>query len=88
MAVVPSEYVDIYNAGSTPSDEKLDTLRGRVTALDRVGQVVYVSVQMDDTLDVRLEVHRDKISGRHVEPGSEVDLTWRPDRTTIVLDAA
>lgn len=88
MAVVPSEYVDIHAAGATQDDEALDTLRGTVTALDRVGQVVFVSIQMDDQLNVRLEVHRDKISGRNVEPGSAVDLTWRPDRTTIVLDAA
>ncbi|MCR9255783.1 MAG: ABC transporter ATP-binding protein [Alphaproteobacteria bacterium] len=88
MAVVPSEYVDIYSAGTTPDDETLDTLRGTVTALDRVGQVVHVSVNMDPQFDVRLEVHRDKIADRHVTPGAEVDLTWRPDRTTIVLDAA
>jgi putative spermidine/putrescine transport system ATP-binding protein/spermidine/putrescine transport system ATP-binding protein len=88
MAVVPSEYVDIFPAGTAQDDGALDRLRGTVTALDRVGQVVHVSVRMDETLDVRLEVHRDKITGRHVEPGSEVDLTWRPDRTTIVLDAA
>ena len=62
--------------------------RGTVTALDRVGQVVHVAVRMDDQLDVRLEVHRDNIEGRNVEPGGEVDLTWRADRTTIVLDAA
>ena len=47
-----------------------------------------VAVRMDDQLDVRLEVHRDNIEGRNVEPGGEVDLTWRADRTTIVLDAA
>lgn len=88
MAVVPSEYVDIHPAGTVAAEAGLDTLRGTVTSLDRVGQVVYVAVRMDDKMSVRLEVHRDKIEGRHVEPGSEVDLTWRPDRTTIVLDAA
>lgn len=88
IAVVPSEYVSINAANETQKDEMLDTLRGTVTALDRVGQVMHVSVQMDDNLAVRLEIHRDKVSGRNVEPGAEVDLTWRPDRTTIVLDAA
>lgn len=88
MAVVPSEYVSITAASETPEDSGLDRLRGTVTSLDRVGQVMHVSVHMDDKLAVRLEVHRDKISGRNVEPGAEVDLTWRTDRTTIVLDAA
>ena len=88
MAVVPSEYVDVYPAGTAEGSDELDRLRGRITALDRVGQVVHVAVRMDDRLDVRLEVHLDKISGRQVEPGAEVDLTWRTDRTTIVLDAA
>ncbi len=88
MAVVPSEYVTIRPAGEGSGKEDLDTIRGTVTALDRVGQVVHVAVRMDDQLDVRLEVHRDNIEGRNVEPGGEVDLTWRADRTTIVLDAA
>ncbi|MEM9431347.1 MAG: TOBE domain-containing protein, partial [Pseudomonadota bacterium] len=68
--------------------DALDMLRGTVSSLDRVGQVVHVAVHMDDALNVRLEVHREKISGRGLEPGAEVDLAWRPDRTTIVLDAA
>ena len=88
MAVVPSEYVDIFPAGEAAEEEDLDILSGAITSLDPVGQVVYVAVRMDDALEVRLEVHRDKISGRAVETGSQVDLTWRTDRTTIVLDAA
>ncbi|MEM9430631.1 MAG: ABC transporter ATP-binding protein, partial [Pseudomonadota bacterium] len=64
MAVVPSEYVDILPAGSMPETDALDMLRGTVSSLDRVGQVVHVAVHMDDALNVRLEVHREKISGR------------------------
>ncbi len=88
MAVVPSEYVTILPAGEGVGETELDTIRGTVTSLDRIGQVVHVAVRMDDRLDVRLEVHRDNIEGRNVEPGGEVDLSWRHDRTTIVLDAA
>jgi len=87
MAVVPSEYVDIHPAGQAPQMAELDRLSGTVTALDAVGQVVHATVKMDDKLEVRLEMHRDKILGRMVEPGSQVDLTWRADRTTIVVDA-
>ena len=87
MAVVPSEYVDISPVGEAVGEEDLDRLRGTLTSLDPVGQIVHVAVRMDDTLEVRLEVHRDKISGHAFEPGSQVDLTWRSDRTTIVLDA-
>ena len=88
MAVVPSEYVDILPAGEGVEKAELDTIRGTVTSLDRVGQVVHVAVRMDEHLDVRLEVHRENIEGRNVQPGGEVDLSWRPDRTTIVLDTA
>lgn len=88
MAVVPSEYVDIYPAGQAPDGGELDTIRGAVTSLDRVGQVLYIAVRLDEKLDVRLEIHRDKVEGRNIGPGSEVDLSWRQDRTTIVLDAA
>ena len=88
MAVVPSEYVNILPVGKGAGDDALDTLRGTVISLDRVGQVAHVAVRMDKRLDVRLEVHRDKIAGGEVEPGKEVELSWRHDRTTIVLDAA
>ena len=88
MAVVPSEYVTIRPVGAGGSDAALDTIRGTVTTLDRIGQVVHVAVRMDEQLDVRLEVHRDNIEGHNVEPGGAVELSWRHDRTTIVLDAA
>lgn len=86
MAVVPSEYVNIVSAGSSPTSDELDTVPGTVTSLDRVGQVVFVAVRLSDGIEVRLEVHREKIEDLNKTPGAEVDLTWRCDRTTIVLD--
>ena len=43
---------------------------------------------IDADLEVRLEVHRDNISGRGIERGTEVALAWTPERATIVLDDA
>ncbi|WP_212523518.1 ABC transporter ATP-binding protein [Actibacterium sp. MT2.3-13A] len=87
LAVVPSEYVGVHRADDPRGDTPLDSVKGTVTAMDRVGQVIYVSVRLDDRLDVRLETYRDKLEGRGIEPGSEVELRWNPERTTIVLDA-
>jgi putative spermidine/putrescine transport system ATP-binding protein/spermidine/putrescine transport system ATP-binding protein len=88
LVVAPSEYVEVHRAGAATAGEALDMVKGVAIALDRVGQVVHVTVRLDDRLDVRLETYRDKIEGRGVEPGAAVELRWRPDRATIVLDAA
>ncbi len=88
LVVAPSEYVEVHRAGAATGGETLDTVSGVAIALDRVGQVVHVTVRLDERLDVRLETYRDKIEGRGVTPGAAVELRWRPDRATIVLDAA
>jgi putative spermidine/putrescine transport system ATP-binding protein/spermidine/putrescine transport system ATP-binding protein len=88
MVVAPSEYVEVLPAGATPEHGETDGVSGVVTALDAVGHVAYVSVRLDDALSVRLETYREKIEGRGVVPGAAVDLRWRPERATVVLDAA
>ncbi len=88
MAVVPSEYVDVYTTGAEAAEDGLDVVAGRVTAYDPVGQVAFIAVTLKDGTEVRLETYREKVHGRGIEPGSEVELRWRPERTTIVLDAA
>ncbi|WP_282607839.1 ABC transporter ATP-binding protein [Pelagibius sp. Alg239-R121] len=85
MIVVPSEYVEIFAAGASASDELRDRVSGVATAIDKAGQVVYVTVELDSTLSVRLESHMENIAGRGIEPGSSVDLRWRPERATVVL---
>ncbi|MBO0662884.1 ABC transporter ATP-binding protein [Jiella sp. MQZ9-1] len=86
-AVVPSEYVGIEAVGGAERQD-MAGVDGTCTALDPVGQVVYVSVRLDDALEVRLETHREMLSGRGIAPGTPVHLSWRPDRVTIVADAA
>ncbi|MEX0279806.1 MAG: ABC transporter ATP-binding protein [Arenibacterium sp.] len=88
MAVVPSEYVEVYAAGETASESDLDVIKGVVKSFDRVGQVVFISVGLDNNTETRIETYREKVEGRGIEPGASVELRWRPERTTIVLDAA
>ena len=88
MAVVPSEYVDVHAAGSGASEDDLDMITGVVKTFDRVGQVVFITVALGNNTEVRIETYREKVEGRGIEPGANVELRWRPERTTIVLDAA
>lgn len=88
VAVVPSEYVGVHRVDDPRGDTPLDSVKGTVTAMDPVGQIIYISVQLDEQLDVRLETYREKLEGRGITPGSEVELRWSPERTTIVLDPA
>ncbi len=88
MAVVPSEYVDILLAGNADVDGDLDSVSGTVKSYDRVGQVVFITVELANGSEVRLESYRDKVDGRGIEPGAAIVLCWQPERTTIVLDAA
>ncbi len=87
MVVVPSEYVHISSAVATAHTADHDHVQGVVTALDRVGQIVHVGVRLDERMSVRLEAHRTKIEDGTIVPGSNVDLSWRRDRATIVIEA-
>ncbi|WMS41344.1 ABC transporter ATP-binding protein [Acuticoccus sp. MNP-M23] len=82
--VIPSEYVDITPQGSSAHGDEFDAVSGEVTALDAVGQVVYVTVRLDDALEVRIESYRTRIEGRDIAPGTRVDLKWRRERATVV----
>ncbi|MEM9048042.1 MAG: ABC transporter ATP-binding protein [Pseudomonadota bacterium] len=84
LVVVPSEYVDIEEAGAD-DDAARARVEGVVTALDPVGQIVYVTVALDAALTVRLETHRDKLAGLDIAPGSPVAMRWQPARATVVL---
>ncbi|MEM6848216.1 MAG: ABC transporter ATP-binding protein [Pseudomonadota bacterium] len=86
MVVAPSEYVSVLPTGA-PMEGETDSVSGEVTALDAVGQVVYVSVRLDDTQSVRLETYREKILGQSIAPGAQVDLRWKPERASVVLAA-
>ena len=87
MVVAPSEYVDVLPAGAAAGDGT-EGVTGAVTALDAVGHVAYVTVRLDERLCVRLVTYREKLDGTGVAPGAQVDLRWRPERATVVLDAA
>ena len=87
MVVAPSEYVTVMPAGAPSDGEATDTVSGEVTALDAVGQVVYVSVRLDEALSVRLETYREKIAAEAIRPGARVDLRWKPERASVVLAA-
>ena len=88
LLVAPSEYVDILPAGAPQDSGQVDTVSGRVSAIDAVGQFVYVTVRLDDDLSIRIETHREKISQRGIDVGGQVDLRWLSERATVVLEAA
>ena len=87
MAVVPSEYVSIQDV-SAAEESGRDGVTGVVTQIDPVGHVAFVTVRLDETQEIRLETYRRKIEDMSLENGAEVRLTWLPERTSIVLDAA
>jgi putative spermidine/putrescine transport system ATP-binding protein/spermidine/putrescine transport system ATP-binding protein len=82
--VVPSEYVEIHPGDAPAGDGGMDSVSGKLTALDPVGQVAYVTVHLDDRLQVRLETHRSRIDTNHIAPGNTVQLRWNPKRASIV----
>ncbi len=87
MVVTPSEYVEIAQPGGA-DEAGINTVRGTVQRLDQVGQVVYVRFQLEDQSEVRIETHRTSIAGRGIEPGAAMDLRWKAERATVILDAA
>ena len=87
MAVVPSEYVEVRPTGSGPAESGFDAVSGQVTSCNPVGRAILVAVALADGTEARLEIWRGKFDGRGIGPGSEVELRWRPERATIVLDS-
>jgi ABC-type Fe3+/spermidine/putrescine transport system ATPase subunit len=88
LVVAPSEYVDIVPVGDKAADASQEKVEGVVTALEPVGHVVYVGVQLPGMPPMRVEAYRDRIEGRNIENGSRVELRWKPERATIVLGDA
>ncbi|WP_339947223.1 ABC transporter ATP-binding protein [uncultured Albimonas sp.] len=87
--VAPSEFVELRAPGAAGFDPRAsEGLSGRISALDPVGHVIFATVELDDALSVRLETHRERFEGRGLAPGSPVDLRWRPEQASVVLDAA
>ena len=85
MVITPSEYVDLMPQGSDRGGAEINTITGTVQSVDQVGQVVYVSLRVNDELEVRLETHREKIVDKGVAPGAVMDIRWHADRSTVVL---
>lgn len=88
MVVTPSEYIEIVPAGDKTADAGVEKVEGVVTALEPVGHVVYVAVDLPGLAPMRIEAYRERIEGRGIENGSRVELRWRPERATIVLGEA
>ena len=86
LTVTPSEYVDLLPSGSSAPDGDHQRTSGTVTSMDVVGHVYHITVRLDDVLEIRLETPREKIDGGTIDEGQAVNLQWRRDRTTIILD--
>jgi len=86
MLVIPSEYVDIFLAGSPVTGSPGDSISGSVSLMDTVGQHLYVSVALEDGSQMRLETYAENLAGRNIEPGSVVDLRWNPTKATVVCN--
>jgi putative spermidine/putrescine transport system ATP-binding protein/spermidine/putrescine transport system ATP-binding protein len=83
MIVVPSEYVDVHPQGDSDTGGR-GRVTGTISAIDRVGQLVFLSVDLDDDTEVRIESHAEKLGDRGLAPATKVHLTWRSDRATVV----
>jgi putative spermidine/putrescine transport system ATP-binding protein/spermidine/putrescine transport system ATP-binding protein len=88
MLVTPSEYVDLRapGAGSDAADE--NRITGTVEHVNNIGHVVHVDVRVDESLSIKLETHREKIADKGVAKGAQMDLCWKAERATVVLDSA
>lgn len=84
MIVVPSEYVDVHPAGDGDAAGGHDRVTGMIRAIDRVGQLVFLSVGLDDDTEVRIESHAEKLGDRGLTPATRVHLSWHPERATVV----
>ncbi|MGI9433907.1 MAG: ABC transporter ATP-binding protein [Geminicoccaceae bacterium] len=86
MIVVPSEYVDVQalETASDKASEMLNQVTGTIKGIDRVGQLIFLSVDLDDQTEVRIESHADKLGDLGFEPAKRVHLSWQPERATVV----
>lgn len=84
MIVVPSEYVDVHPLKRVNGADGTGRVTGTIRAIDRVGQLIFLSVDLDDDTEVRIESHVDKLGDRGLAPATKVQLSWQDDRATIV----
>jgi putative spermidine/putrescine transport system ATP-binding protein/spermidine/putrescine transport system ATP-binding protein len=88
MLVTPSEYVDLRQPGGPSPESEENMVSGTVQHINQIGHVVHVDLRLNDDIAIKLETHREKIADKGVAPGAQMDLCWRADRATVVLDAA
>lgn len=86
MIVVPSEYVDVHPLKAANGADSSGGVTGTIRAIDRVGQLMFLSVDLDDDTEVRIESHVDKLGDRGLSPATKVHLSWEDDCATIVAD--
>ncbi|MDH3661577.1 MAG: ABC transporter ATP-binding protein [Alphaproteobacteria bacterium] len=84
MIVVPSEYVDVHALDGSGGTAGEAGVTGAIRSIDRVGQLMFLSVDLDDDTEVRIESHIDKLGDRGLAPATKILLSWSPDRATVV----
>ena len=84
MIVVPSEYVDVRPLGGDVGADGMDRVTGTIRGIDRVGQLMFLLVDLDDRTEVRIESHVDKLGDRGLAPATKVHLSWQTNRATVV----
>lgn len=84
MIVVPSEYVDVHPLKEGGDAVGRDWVTGTIRGVDKVGQLMLLSVDLDDQTEVRIESHVEKLGDRGLQPAMKVHLSWLADRATVV----
>ena len=83
VTVVPFGYRDVHAESEDRTGEH-DQVTGLLRAIDRVGQLVLLSVDLEEDTEVRTESHVEKLGDHGPAPAAKLRLSWRPDRTTVV----
>ncbi len=86
MIVVPSEYVDLQALDDGGGLDRQDRVTGTIRTIDRVGQLVFLSIDLDDRTEVRIESHAEKFGDLGLEPAKKVFLTWQAERATVITE--
>ncbi len=68
------------NGGSRENDN----VAGTLAAIDRLGRLVFLSVDLDDETELFVESHAEKIGDRGPVPAIRLHLSWQPDRAEVV----